>query len=190
MRRALLFAPLALFAARHAAAQKPPGQAPAPAPAPAPARPPAAAPGEGRLQVRILEAGIFRVTVMPEAQPGAGLGRSVRVKETLDRATTTVTARLGVHFGVRFQVTGSRRGATVPVVARLIYPEPGLRAPSAAEPERFSDAEMVVRVGDAAPSFRGFGFDDEWEIVRGTWRFEFRIGDEVFAAQEFRVEAP
>ena len=172
MRRVLLLALLALVLAIPASAQKPPG-----------------ARQDNRLQIQIVEAGLFRVTRMEEVQPGPGGVRNYTVKEEFEQATTTIPGRLGVHFGVRYRVIGRRPGATVPVTARLIYPAPGLRAPGAAEPERFSDVEMVVRVGDPGATYRGFGFDDEWEIVRGTWRFEFRIGDEVLATQDFTVDA-
>lgn len=173
MCRALLLALSVLVLAIPAAAQKPP------------------APREDApLQVQILEAGLFRVSRVEEAQPSPGGVRHYTVKEDLAQATTTIAARLGVHFGVRFRVTGRHAGATVPVTARLVYPPPGLRAPGSAEPERFSDVEMMLRVGDPTPIYRGFGFDDEWEILRGTWRFEFRVGEEVLATQEFRVEAP
>lgn len=172
MRRALLLALLALVLAIPASAQKPPERR-----------------QDGRLQIQIVEAGLFRVTRVEEAQPSPGGVRHFTVKEELEQVTATIPGRLGVHFGVRFRVTGRPAGATVPVTARLIYPAPGLRAPGTAEPATQSDIEMVVRVGDSGTTYRGFGFDDEWEIVRGTWRFEFRIGDDVLAVQEFMVDA-
>lgn len=172
MRRALLLALLALVLAIPASAQKPPAR-----------------PQEGRLRVEIVEAGLFRTIRTGEVGQTPGGVRHFTVKEELERATTTVPGRIGVQFGVRFRVSGRPAGATVPVTARLIYPAPGLRAPGTAEHATQSDIEMVVRVGDPTPTYRGFGFDDEWEIVRGTWRFEFRIGDDVLAVQEFMVDA-
>lgn len=167
MRRVLLLAVLALALAAPAAAQKP---------------------GDGRLRIEVVQAGLFRVTNIEQRGHRNGIAQFT-VKEELERATTVIPGRIGANFGVRFRVAGRHAGATVPVTVTLIFPEPGLRAPGAAEPVRRSEVELTVRVGDRNLSYRGFGFDEPWEIVPGRWRFEFRIGDELLAVQDFTVQA-
>ena len=49
---------------------------------------------------------------------------------------------------------------------------------------RRGDAQaMVIR----ADSYSGYSFDDPWEIVPGTWRFEIRLGGRKMAEQSFNV---
>ena len=49
---------------------------------------------------------------------------------------------------------------------------------------RRGDAQaMVIR----ADSYSGYSFDDPWEIVPGTWRFEIWLGGRKMAEQSFNV---
>jgi len=168
MRRIVLFALLALCLALPASAQKP---------------------GAARLGIEIVQAGLFRVVDAQERGRRGGIAQAT-VKEEFIRAATEIPGQLGVNFGVRFRVTGHHEGAAVPVTATVVFPAPGLRPPGEPAPVLRSEMELTVRVGDRAPFYRGFGFDEEWEIVPGTWRFEFRIGDELLATHDFIVKAP
>lgn len=168
MRRSLLLL-LVLGLAAPAAAQKGPSPAP--------------------LRIEILQSGLFRVVDVQEQDRRNGIAQAT-VKEEFDRATNRIPGRLGVNFGVRFRLAGQPAGATAPITARIVFPAPGLRPPGQAAPVRVSDLEMPLRVGDDRPTYRGFGFDEDWEIVPGTWRFEFLLGDELLAMREFIVEAP
>ena len=167
MRRLMVFAALALLLAVPASAQKP-------------------GPQDGRLRVEIVEAGLFRVRRVEERERRNGIGQFT-VEAELERATTTIPGRIGVNFGVRFRVTGQPAGATVPVTVLTLFPPPGLPVPGRTPPVQRSSTEMTMTVGEGRPSYRGFGFDEAWEIVPGIWRFEFRIGDEVVATQAFTV---
>lgn len=77
----------------------------------------------------------------------------------------------------------------VPVTATIRFPAPGLPVPGRTPPLRRSDLEMNARIADPTPTYRGFGFDEPRDIVPGTWRFEFRLGDALLATREVVVKA-
>lgn len=100
-------------------------------------------------------------------------------------ATTTIPARVGVEFGFRFVVVGAPAGAKVALDMVDIYPAPGLRAPGSAEPMHRSRYRRTKTVG--ATEYVGYGFENPWELVPGTWTFQIWHGGRKLAEERFTV---
>ncbi len=85
--------------------------------------------------------------------------------------TGQVTGTRGLQFGVLFIPRDSKPMAT-PVSFRYVirYPQPGVIQPGSAVPSLSAETKVDCLVGLAC--IATYTFDNDWEIVPGTWRFE------------------
>lgn len=102
-------------------------------------------------------------------------------------ATTTVPARLGVHFGFRYKIIGSAKGTAKLKIVTLI-PDPGIRNPNTGRTTVRN--EYVEARPFGSTQYAGYSFDNPWEIVLGTWTKEIWDGDRKLASQNFNVMKP
>jgi hypothetical protein len=96
--------------------------------------------------------------------------------------TTSIVARPGAGFGVRYQLYNLPTDRSVAVTWRVHYPRP-IRGSKRWEHRR----------SDFAPSGRItnivlYDFAHDWEMVAGTWRFEILVGDRSVCSQTFDVK--
>jgi hypothetical protein len=145
--------------------------------------------GEGQIEkIEIKESGIYS-GVIREAVPEAGVAGGQRVKATnlnLDTSTDRVPARAGTMFGFRYQVVGQPLGQ--PVLLKFItrFPRPGLLPPgNRGEPVTVNEYTSPRAIGDIF--WRGYGFDETWELVPGVWTFEIWSGDKRLVEKSFTV---
>jgi hypothetical protein len=103
-------------------------------------------------------------------------------------ATTTITAQLGVRFGIQYRVVGQPSGGDVTVHTILRFPAGGLHPPTSSQPVYVSERDPVVKLGEV--TYRGYRFDNSWEQVPGTWTFEVWHQGRKLAEQKFTVVAP
>lgn len=182
MRRAMLLAlPAALLLASAVPAQKPPsGGAPAPGPAPAPA--PAAGP-----QLEVVRFGLYQLQAGGTRRGPDGISHAEVREVRLLESTTRVPARIGVHFGAEYLLRG-KPGRSVVLETATVFPPPGLRPPG--QPAvRASSSEVTVELGNPEPIYRGWSFDEQWELVPGTWTMEFRLDGRLIGQVQFEVVA-
>lgn len=98
--------------------------------------------------------------------------------------TDTVCARLGVTFGFDYVLLGSPAGALVRLEAVTRFPPQGM---TNAEGRHFAknEYEAVVPVGGAGT--RTFTFEEPWEMVPGTWVFEYHFNGRKIGEKAFEV---
>lgn len=145
--------------------------------------------GEVRVdRVDILEKGVFALETGEQTQdPGTPTGEitAVTTARLLD-ATETIPARVGTEFGFRYVVVGEPDGTEVALDIVNLYPAPGLSPPGGEAPLRRSDYRRTRKIGEAA--YLGYGFENAWETVPGTWTFEIWHDGRKLAEQSFTVE--
>lgn len=138
-------------------------------------------------RVEISNAGIYRVEIQDvEQSPNSALGVFKIVRNpTLVERTERIAGVKGVNFGFNFEIVGAPKGEPVTVRFVTRFPPPGLRDPRTGKVLLTSENDRQYRIGELA--FRSYGFDEEWEIVPGTWSLEFWYGGKLLGAQKFQV---
>jgi hypothetical protein len=123
------------------------------------------------------------------AAPGTAAGAEKVVEDVVFvQKTTRVPARLKTSFGVRFVVVGAPKGQEVALEERWLLPAPGLRNPQTGNVHRQEANAIKLKIGDKA--YRGYGFDEEWELVPGDWTVEIWSGRRKLLSQTFTVFRP
>jgi hypothetical protein len=95
------------------------------------------------------------------------------------------SARVGIGFGVRFRSSGEPRGAQATLRSVWKIPEPGIHNPASANTYRQSVVDFTTAVGSV--HWRGYGFDQPWEVVPGTWTIEIWQGDRKLLEHSFTI---
>jgi len=137
--------------------------------------------------IEVVDTGIYRVVLGEETKdPGLPTEKIIAVDGSeLVEATTTVPGQLGLEFGLRYTVVGGPDDAEVTLDFRFVYPPPGLNDPEETEPlteSRFSRQRTIGKI-----EYTGYGFENAWEIVPGTWTIEISHGGTKLAEQSFTV---
>ena len=138
-------------------------------------------------RIEIIESGIYRTEIAKTKQAsGAVTGTTDELANVkLVSSTTTIPARIGTRFGIRYRVVGSPNRASVKMTAIIHFPREGLLNPKTGK-RIFRDVTTWTR-NMGAETYNGFGFDEEWELVPGTWTYEIWYGDRKLAEQSFTV---
>jgi len=136
-------------------------------------------------RIDIVEYGIYTADKLKSERDQNGQLHSIVGEVHLEDATTTVTAEPGVKFGIKFRVLGTPDGKPVTLRRVIVYPQPGLRAPTAPEPLLRSEGPISPPMGDTV--YTGFEFDDPWEQVPGVWTIQLWQGDHLLAEQHFTI---
>jgi hypothetical protein len=100
-------------------------------------------------------------------------------------STTTVPARIGTRFGFRYRVVGSPDGASVKMTVIIHFPGAGLHNPKTGQLISSDVTSWTRNIG--AVTYSGYGFDEEWELVPGTWTYEILYEGRKIAEQSFTV---
>ena len=95
------------------------------------------------------------------------------------------TARVGIGFGVRFRSSGEPRGAQATLRSVWKIPEPGIHNPTNNNTFRQSVVDFTTAIGSV--HWRGYGFDQPWEVVPGTWTIEIWQGDRKLLEHSFTI---
>jgi hypothetical protein len=99
--------------------------------------------------------------------------------------TSTVPARVGVEFGLEYKIVGEPSGAEVTLEFVNTYPGAGLADPNSPEPLRESRFKKMKPIGKVL--YFGYGFENDWELVPGTWTFEIWSDGRKLAEEKFTV---
>ncbi|SRR5581483_6473042 len=101
--------------------------------------------------------------------------------------TTEIPARLGLRFGIDFEISGITEPSAF-VLATLTHPP-------FVKPDGSSETKAEVRMGSFSVnnghinSVYGFTFDHPYEIVPGSWQIQISYQDHVLAEKTFHVVA-
>ena len=139
------------------------------------------------LRIEIVERGIYETAPGVTRPMPNGIGENTVEAVELVRSTTAIPARPGMSFGFEFILHGRPAGAEVALTTTVHFPPPGLSPPGMPGPVASSTVPMVLPVGTGAAIYRGYTFDEEWEVAPGPWRFEIRAGDRILAVQSFII---
>jgi hypothetical protein len=137
--------------------------------------------------VDIVDKGIYVITPGEQtvgANIPSGTITAVPVAKNV-QATTTIPGKLGVEFGFRYIAVGAPAGALVTLDFVYTYPAPGLRDPAEAKPILESRFSRIKPIGETV--YLGYGLENAWEVVPGTWTFEIWYQGKKMAAQAFTV---
>jgi hypothetical protein len=148
---------------------------------------PAVAQQQSVESIEVTEYGLYTADSRSGALDASGNGISSRSNITHVSTTTEVPARLGVHFGYRYVLHGSPKGAAVQLRAVTVFPPGGLTNPATGQTRERSEYFVVKAIDD--PTYRDYSFDAAWEMVPGPWRFELWHEDRMLSAVSFTVVA-
>jgi hypothetical protein len=138
-------------------------------------------------RIEIVEKGLYRVETARATQ-AAGTATGVQdelanVKLVSD--TTTIPARIGTSFGLRYRVVGGPNRASVKLTVIVRFPGEGLRNPKTGERTARDVTSWTRHIGGV--TYNGYGFDEAWELVPGTWTYEIWHDGRKLAEQSFTV---
>jgi len=123
------------------------------------------------------------------AAPTAAGGKTDQLADvSLMSESPADTARVGIGFGVRFRSAGEPRGAQATLRSLWKIPAPGIRNPENGTTYRESIAEFTTAIGGV--HWRGYGFNQPWEVVPGVWTIEIWQGDRKLLEHSFTVGPP
>ncbi len=100
-------------------------------------------------------------------------------------ATDTIPAAIGTEFGVEYRLTGMPDGAEATLHFVFAYPAPGIADPTSAKPILSDTFDRQKKIG--AVNYLGYGFENPWELVPGTWTMEIWSGDRKLASESFTI---
>jgi Domain of unknown function (DUF3859) len=137
--------------------------------------------------IDIVETGIYearQVARIPTPENAVGPIKLITDVQ-LVRKTTTIPARVGLRFGLRYRPIGDPLGSVSSLQLVVRYPGRGLR--DAKTGTFMSDSKEMVRrtIGDV--HHFGFTFDTTSELAPGIWTFEIWQEDRRIVAQEFDI---
>ena len=134
--------------------------------------------------VEIVQYGLFRSEIVDRQPDPTGVMHNVVDKVCHIATTRTVPMKIGVHFGVRYRVTGPVAGERV-VLKKLIHYPAAMAPPSPARPSSIVSSLVELRVGTT--SYTEYALEQPWELAPGPWTFQFFEGDRKLAEFSFTV---
>jgi hypothetical protein len=96
--------------------------------------------------------------------------------------TTEIPAKLGVKFGMRYNLTGKVAKDT-PLT--LLYLTPGVVTPDGIRHDKFVVEQTLLQ--NVREDLMAFEFSENYELVAGEWHFMVFQGDRLIAQQRFNV---
>src|SRR5262249_51239167 len=96
------------------------------------------------------------------------------------------TARVGIGFGLRFRSFRARDGERAIVRSLRNIRDPAIANPTNNTPTRNSVAVSPTTTGRS--HWRGYSFDESWEVVPGTWTLEIWQGDRKLLEKSFDIK--
>lgn len=138
-------------------------------------------------RIEIVNYGIYSADETSNDTMDNGVGHASVTNLRLASSTTIIPARQGVEFGLQFRVVGAPVGTVLQLRKVVRYPAPGAMPPSARQPILSYDRTFACAVGTIC--FAGYELDEAWEMLPGTWEFEFWNGNQKLAEQSFTLVA-
>lgn len=140
-------------------------------------------------RIDIIEAGIYErqssSTTLGQSSTG---GTLVIADLKLIKSTTTIPARIGTSFGVRFRLIGQPFSgkAILKVVTRI--PPPGIRNTDTNQMQLTSEITIIKTIG-AEHTFDNI-FESPGHLITGNWVMEIWHENRKLAQQQFTVVKP
>ena len=138
--------------------------------------------------LEIIEYGIYKARIKTGIEdPHAPKGEiSTLTDIDLSEQTDRIPAVLGNRFGMRYVVEGSPKGEEITVKVRYSYPE--LTDPKSKR--SFSGNEFVRRLKIGIPYYNDYAFEEDWELVPGTWDIQIYFKNKKLGGKTFEIYRP
>lgn len=94
-----------------------------------------------------------------------------------------IAARPGVTFGIAYTPIGTPAHASIKTVVKLQHPP--ITNPETGKVLNFEEDSHTDVVG--VPTFSGFTFEKDWEIVPGKWTYQVYYGSRMILEKSFTV---
>jgi hypothetical protein len=141
-------------------------------------------------RIDIIEAGIYSAEITkktPDSSMPSGYRNEIADLKLIER-TTVIPGRVGTYFETKYKIVGSPLNEKVELRKVVRLPEGGMKDPATGE--IFYRYERMLSKVIGETSVTGYNFEKDWEIVPGTWVFEFWYQDQKLAEQRFTVTKP
>ena len=138
--------------------------------------------------IEIVDFGIYTADPQARRLGQSGIGTSTVANLKLAVRTDRIAMQRGVHFGFQYRIVGTPADARVELRRVDLYPAPDLVPPGKSQPVRQDEEKIVERIGNL--TFAGYTLDAPFEMVPGTWTFQFWLGDRRLAEKNFTLAAP
>ena len=115
---------------------------------------------------------------------------SSKIPEFINK-TQQIPLRKNLTFGVQFTPAGLRATQWAELDVVTVYPEPGVRPPDESKSYSSNIAQILVS-GDSANASNLYLYQlsNDWELVPGSWRFEFYSQGQKIGEQRFELLTP
>lgn len=142
-------------------------------------------PASAEPSVSVLEKGVYLAETVARTVIREGTGtRNTVANARLISSSTLVYAQIGVRMGLRYVASDAQRG-DVDLELVIRFPSPGLK--NTLSGGRFVESEHRANVPVNVLQYWEYHFENDWEIVPGTWQFEFWSAGKQLAVQKFCV---
>lgn len=136
--------------------------------------------------VQLVEYGMFRKTQVQDdaTAPNTVTGHMHGVADAiLLQRTTDIHAERGTSFGMRIRLVGQPDGLIVRCTAKCIHP----KYKDAATGRTSDTEEWPNYVPIGRPTYIGYTFDNDWEVVPGRWTIQVFACSRLKAEQTFTI---
>ena len=142
-------------------------------------------------EVVIIDYGIYEFRAPGDVGGNKAVSKRISFVEQINlvKKTRKIPASLNTNFGFRYKIKGTPLGANIRITRVTIYPSSGLTDPNSGSAEYNYKTTFLRQIG-GGKYYVGFGFDQEWELVPGTWVFQLWYEGGKLAEERFTVYAP
>lgn len=139
-----------------------------------------------RAEVRldVVEHGLYALEAESTVRDANGVGVDT-VRNICHLATTaTIALRQGTHFGLRYRMQGAAPDEIVTLTTVVRFPHEA-RPPAGSAPIGSHAMTFEHRAGDLG--YAGYGFDEPWELMAGSWTVQIFNGTRQLLEFRFTV---
>jgi hypothetical protein len=143
------------------------------------------------IQGRVTSFGIFSLsgqeTILKGRKAPTGVSIIPANAPVLVMATNMIPARLGIRFGMYYEIKNLRLkdGSPIEVVKSLRHP--AMTTPDGVTSKGYQSGEKQRVIDGRVVGWTGYGFDKDFELLPGIWEFEMRFEGKLVCKQQFTV---
>jgi Domain of unknown function (DUF3859) len=139
---------------------------------------------------KVVSYGIFTVSgkdeIVRSPETPSGVTRIPAGNPLLTAATNRIPAKIGVRFGMWYQV-GNVVAPDGEIEVTKIARHPTITKPDGTTSQGFTFIEKARIEDGSVLGWTGYGFDHPYELVPGRWEFEMAIKGKTVCKHEFTV---
>lgn len=139
----------------------------------------------------VLERGYYKFTDGSErlSRPSTSSGYVTRGKAELVENTLRIPLQKGRLFGFRFRIDGMEKSVGV-IPLELVVVHPEMKSPDGSLSTGYRYNMDLKLVNGMVEDKAGYRVNEDYEMVEGDWKFEFRFMNKVLMSQTFTTYFP